>query len=77
MTKCKDQFTVTGFRYGTMVFVRRESVRRMGFKAKAWFEPFLVSQTGRGLLILELTPPGSRHPVGPYQIFWSVYSLTC
>ena len=64
MTKCADQFAVTGFRYGTMMFVRRELVGKMEFKAKAWFEPFEVSQTGRGLLILELTPPKSKHPVG-------------
>jgi len=77
MTKCADQFAVTGFRYGTMVFVRKELVGRMEFKAKAWFEPFRVSQTGRGLLILELTPPGSKHPVQRYQFFRSVCSLTC
>jgi len=46
-----------------MVFVKRELVERMEFKAKAWFEPFEVSQTGRGLLVLELTPPRSEHPL--------------
>ena len=64
MTKCADQFAVTGFHYGTMVFVRRELLGKMEFKAKAWFEPFEVSQTGRGLLVVELTPPRSKHPVG-------------
>ena len=64
MTKCADQFAVTGFSYGTMMFVRRELVGKMEFKAKAWFEPFEVSQTGRGLLIMELAPPKSKHPVG-------------
>ena len=63
MTKCSDQFAVTGFHYGTMVFVRRELVEKMEFKAKAWFEPFETSATGRGLLVLELTPPKSKHPV--------------
>ena len=63
MTKCADQFAVTGFDYGTMMFVRRELVEKMEFKAKAWFEPFEVSQTGRGLLIMELAPPKSKHPV--------------
>ena len=64
MTKCADQFAVTGFHYGTMIFVRRELVEKMGFKARAWFEPFEISPTGRGLLIVELTPPKSKHPVG-------------
>ena len=64
MTKCADQFAVTGFSYGTMMFVRRELVGMMEFKAKAWFEPFEVSQTGRGLLVMELAPPKSKHPVG-------------
>jgi hypothetical protein len=64
MTKCADQFAVTGFDYGTMMFVRRELVEKMKFGAKAWFEPFEVSRTGRGLLIMELTPPESKHPVG-------------
>ena len=64
MTKCADQFAVTGSNYGTMMFVRRELVGKMEFKAKVWFEPFEVSQTGRGLLIMELTPPESKHPVG-------------
>jgi endonuclease/exonuclease/phosphatase family metal-dependent hydrolase len=63
MTKCGDQFAVTGFHYGTMVFVRRELVEKMGFKAKTWFEPFDTTQTGRGLLVLELTPPKSKHPL--------------
>jgi len=35
----------------------------MEFKARAWFEPFQVSQTGRGLLVVELTPPRSKHPI--------------
>jgi hypothetical protein len=63
MTKCADQFAATRFHYGTMVFVRRELVETMEFKAKAWFEPFKTSQNGRGLLVLELTPPKSKHPV--------------
>jgi len=63
MTKCVDQFAVTRSNYGTMVFVRRELVEKMGFKAKAWFELFEASQTGRGLLVLELTPSRSKHPV--------------
>ncbi|KAF9644180.1 hypothetical protein BDM02DRAFT_3190850 [Thelephora ganbajun] len=63
MTKCADQFAVTGSDYGTMVFVRRELVGKMEFKAKAWFEPFAISQTGRGLLVLELIPPKSKHPL--------------
>lgn len=63
MTKCADQFAITGFHYGTMVFVRRELVEKAGFKAKAWFEPFRVSQTGRGLLVLELISPRLKHPV--------------
>ena len=63
MSKCAEQFTVTGSHYGTMVFVRRELVGKMGFGAKAWFEPFQVTQNGRGLLVLELTPPKSKHPV--------------
>ena len=63
MTKCADQFAVTGFHYGTMMFVRRELVERMEFKARAWFEPFETSQNGRGLLIMELTSPKSKHPV--------------
>ena len=63
MTKCGDQFAVTGFNYGTMLFVRRELVGKMEFKAKAWFEPFEVTQTGRGLLTVELTLPRSGHPV--------------
>jgi len=63
MTKCGDQFAVTGFHYGTMIFVRRELVEKMGFKANTWFEPFEVSPTGRGLLVLELTPPRSKHPL--------------
>lgn len=64
MTKRADQFAVTGFNYGTMMFVRKELVGKMEFKAKAWFEPFEVSQTGRGLLIMELIPPEAKHPVG-------------
>ena len=64
MTKCADQFAVTGFSYGTMLFVKKELTEKMKFSAKAWFEPFEVSQTGRGLLFLELTPPKSKHPVG-------------
>jgi len=63
MTKCADQFAVTGFRYGTMLFVRRELVGKEKFKAKAWFEPFEVSRTGRGLLVLELTSPKLKHPI--------------
>lgn len=64
MTKCVDQFTATTFSYGTMVFVRRELIEKMEFKAKAWFEPFEVTQNGRGLLVLELTTQRSVHPVG-------------
>ena len=64
MTRCADQFAVTGFNYGTMMFVRRELVEKMEFKARAWFEPFETSKTGRGLLVMELTPPKSKHPVG-------------
>ena len=64
MTRCEDQFAVTLSHYGTMVFVRRGLVGEMGFKAKAWYEPFEATQTGRGLLVLELTPPRSKHPVG-------------
>jgi len=63
MTKCADQYAVTGFHYMTMVFVRRELLGKMEFKAKTWFEPFEVSQTGRGLLVVELTPPMSKHPI--------------
>ena len=63
MTKCADQFSVTGITYGTMAFVRRGLVRKMEFEAKAWFEPFEASQNGRGLLVLELTSPRSKHPV--------------
>lgn len=69
MTKCADQFTVTDSYYGTMVFVRRELIEKMEFKAKAWFEPFEVSQTGRGLLVLELRPPRSKNPVGALMRF--------
>ena len=75
MTKCDDQFAVTGFTYGTMMFVRRELVGNMGFKARAWFEPFEVSRTGRGLLVLELTRPRSEHPVG-VQVHRPTYPLT-
>lgn len=75
-TKCADQFAATGFNYGTMVFVRSGLVEEMGFKAKAWFEPFEVSQTGRGLLVLELTPPRSEHPVRRYGACRSVCALT-
>ena len=64
MTKCGDQFAVTRSHYGTMVFVRRGLVGEMGFKVKAWFEPFEATRNGRGLLVLELTPPRSKHPVG-------------
>jgi len=67
MTKCADQFAVTGFWYGTMVFLRRELTGKMEFKARTWFEPFKASTTGRGLLVLELTPPWSKHPVGLCQ----------
>jgi hypothetical protein len=63
MTRCADQFAVTGFHYGTMLFVRRELVGKQKFKAKARFEPFEASPTGRGLLVLELTSPKSKHPV--------------
>ena len=76
MTKCADQFAVTGFNYGTMTFVRKELVGKTGFKAKAWFEPFEVSQTGRGLLIMELIPPESKNPVGWYQICRPTQLLT-
>jgi hypothetical protein len=75
MTKCADQFAMTGFHYGTMVFVRRELVGRAGLKAKAWFEPFRISQTGRGLLVLELTSPRLKHPVGALG-HWTIHSLT-
>lgn len=64
MTKCEDQFAVTRSHYGTMVFVRRGLVVEMEFKARAWFESFEVTQNERGLLVLELTPPRSTHPVG-------------
>ena len=67
MTQCADQFAATGFRYGTMAFVRRELIGKMGFTAKAWFEPFKVSQNGRGLLVLELTSTRSKHPVRRYR----------
>ena len=63
MTKCDDQFAVMGFTYGTMIFMRRQLVGKMEFKAKAWFEPFEVSRTGGGLLVLELTRLRSEHPV--------------
>jgi len=76
MTKCKDQFAVTRSHYGTMVFVRRGLVGEMGFKARAWFEPFETTQTGRGLLVLELTPPRSKHPVGGTNSPSSRNSLT-
>lgn len=76
MTKCDDQFAVTGFKYGTMIFVRRELAGGMKFEAKAWFEPFEVSPTGRGLLVLELTPPSSKHPVGVQPGSRSMHSLT-
>ena len=75
MSKCADQFAITGFAYGTMVFVRRELVEEMGFKAKAWFEPFGVGQNGRGLLTLELAPPRSKYPVG-WRHIQRTYSLT-
>ena len=64
MTKCTDQFAVTGVYYGTMIFARRELIEKMQFKARTWFEPFEISPNGRGLLIMELTPPKSKHPVG-------------
>jgi len=75
MTKCADQFAVTGFHYATMVFVRRELLGKMEFKAKTWFEPFGISQTGRGLLVVELTPPKSKHPVGDCCSGLSVHPL--
>jgi endonuclease/exonuclease/phosphatase family metal-dependent hydrolase len=70
MTKCADQSAVTHHIYGTMVFVRRELIERLGFKVKSWFEPFEVSQNGRGLLVLELTPPKSKHPVWTRAPCW-------
>ena len=76
MTKCADQFAVTHFSYGTMVFARRELIEKMEFKVKAWFEPWEVSQTGRGLLVLELTPPKAKHPVGVGRLCLRMYSLT-
>ena len=76
MTKCADQFAVTHFSYGTMVFARRELIEKMEFTAKAWFEPWEVSQTGRGLLVLELTPPKAKHPVEVGRLCLRMYSLT-
>lgn len=76
MTKCADQFAVTGSNYGTMVFVKRELVEEMKFEAKVWFEPFEHSRTERGLLVLELTSPRSKHPVGRSRICRSMHSLT-
>lgn len=76
MTKCADQFAVTHFSYGTMVFARRELIEEMEFTAKAWFEPWEVSQTGRGLLVLELTPPKAKNPVGARGLCLRMYSLT-
>jgi hypothetical protein len=64
MTRCADQFAVTGITYGTMVLVRRELISKTEFEAKAWFEPFGVTNNGRGLLVLELSQPRSKHPVG-------------
>jgi len=64
MTRCEDQCAVTLSHYGAMEFVGRGLVGEMGFKAKAWFEPFESTQTRRGLLVLELTPPRSKHPAG-------------
>ena len=76
MTKCADQFAVTHFSYGTMVFARRELIEKMEFTAKAWFEPWEVSQTGRGLLVLELTPSKAKHPVEVGRLCLRMYSLT-
>lgn len=57
LTRLEDEQKVTGMRYGTIILVRRTLVMERGCMATVTFHPYPNSVCGRGLSLLELTPP--------------------